>query len=69
MESRVSSVPPLLRESAVTEDIYEGSGEIGFTAEEMREHLTGMWDPIWHHDLEADIDKAVGWLRENGSFA
>ncbi|KIM88945.1 hypothetical protein PILCRDRAFT_245641 [Piloderma croceum F 1598] len=54
--------------STIAGDIYEGYGKPGFTVEEMRERLSGIWDPIWHHDLEADIAKAVQSLKENGSF-
>jgi salicylate hydroxylase len=45
--------------SVVTEDTYEGYGEAGFIAGEMRERLAGIWDPIWHYDLKADIAKAA----------
>jgi salicylate hydroxylase len=54
--------------SIIAGDIYEGYGKLGSTMEEMRERLSGIWDPIWHYDLEADIAKAVGLLNENGSF-
>jgi salicylate hydroxylase len=54
--------------SSIAGDIYEGYGKPGFTVEKMRERLSGIWDPIWHHDLEADITKAIQSLKENGSF-
>jgi salicylate hydroxylase len=54
--------------SIIAGDIYDWYGKSEFTVEEMRERLSGIWDPIWHHDLEADIAKAVQSLKENGSF-
>jgi salicylate hydroxylase len=54
--------------SIIAGEIYEGYGKPGLTVEEMRERLSGIWDPIWHHDLEADIAEAVQSLKENGSF-
>ena len=56
------------RAGVIAGDTYEGYGETGFAAEEMRERLAGIWDPVWYHDLEADISKAVDWLKANGSF-
>lgn len=56
------------RLSLITGDIYDGFGESGFTIEEMRERLAGTRDPVWHHDLEADIADAIKMLKENGSF-
>lgn len=48
---------------------YEGHGTHGFTIEGVRSDLTGQWDPVWHHDLLEDIQRAVDHLKEGGIYA
>ncbi|KAJ3489228.1 hypothetical protein NLI96_g2278 [Meripilus lineatus] len=47
---------------------YEGHGKHGFTTEGVRNDLTGQWDHVWHHDIVKDIQTAVEYLREIGTF-
>ncbi|KAF4573286.1 hypothetical protein EYR36_007797 [Pleurotus pulmonarius] len=58
----------VLEGSARTGRIMERYGKSGYSNEEMRTQLAGMWGPIWHHDLNEDINKAVGTLKENHVF-
>ncbi|TBU25307.1 FAD/NAD(P)-binding domain-containing protein [Dichomitus squalens] len=37
--------------------------------EVLREKLRHQFDPVWQHDLEADIEHAVSQLRTEGAFA
>jgi len=39
--------------------IYDNYGPGHYNIEEMREHLTGMWEPVWDHDLEAEVNLAI----------
>jgi hypothetical protein len=48
--------------------IYEGYGKPGYGLSEMEGHLAGIWEPIWRHDLDADVASAIASLRERGSF-
>ena len=36
--------------------------------EAIREELQTMYDAIWNHDLEADIEAAIQSLRRTGAF-
>ena len=40
-------------------DIYDSFGPNHYSAEDMRRHLTGMWEPVWLHDTEAEVTEAV----------
>ena len=40
-------------------DIYDSFGPDHYGAEDMRRHLRGAWEPVWLHDLEADVTEAV----------
>ena len=48
--------------------VYDGHGPSGPTPEGIRKDLAGMYHPVWHHDMEADVDRAVATLRFNGAF-
>ncbi len=58
----------VLEGSARTGRIIERYGKSGYSNEEMRTQLGGMWGPVWHHDLTEDINKAVETLKENRVF-
>ncbi|KAF7323219.1 Salicylate hydroxylase [Mycena chlorophos] len=45
----------VLKESLRAGTIYESFGLPGYGAEDMEGHLANIWDPIWRHDIEADI--------------
>ncbi|KAF8191424.1 FAD/NAD(P)-binding domain-containing protein [Mycena galopus ATCC 62051] len=47
--------------------IYESFGKPGYSSnQEMEGHLAGIWEPIWRHDLDADVAAAVESLKEHG---
>ncbi|KAF7436423.1 hypothetical protein PC9H_003256 [Pleurotus ostreatus] len=43
-------------------------GKSGYSNEDMRTKLAGIWSPVWHHDLHEDINKAMESLREKCVF-
>ncbi|KAJ7491257.1 FAD/NAD-P-binding domain-containing protein [Mycena latifolia] len=48
--------------------IYEGYGKPGYGLADMEGHLAGIWEPIWRHDLEADLASAIASLQQRGAF-
>ncbi|KAJ7243390.1 FAD/NAD(P)-binding domain-containing protein [Mycena haematopus] len=47
--------------------IYESFGKPGYrSGTEMGGHLGRIWEPIWRHDLDADVTAAVASLKEHG---
>ncbi len=40
-------------------NVYDNFGPGGFTGEEIRERLKGMFEPVWNHDLEAQVSTAI----------
>ncbi|KAI0749249.1 FAD/NAD(P)-binding domain-containing protein [Daedaleopsis nitida] len=48
--------------------VYDFHGPSGTTAEGIRKDVTGMYGPVWHHDMESDLAKAVGALHTSGAF-
>jgi hypothetical protein len=36
--------------------------------EARRADLEQIWDPVWHHDINADIETCISWLVEGGVF-
>ncbi|KAJ8469579.1 hypothetical protein ONZ45_g16846 [Pleurotus djamor] len=57
----------VLEASARTGRCYEAYTE-DIPAEEAKEGLQGIWDPVWHHDIENDINDAFGTLIGRGIF-
>lgn len=51
-----------------TGNTYDGCGKHGFTPEGIRADLNNQWSPVWHHDVNVDIQSAVQWLQEIGIF-
>ncbi|KZT08532.1 FAD/NAD(P)-binding domain-containing protein [Laetiporus sulphureus 93-53] len=49
-------------------EIYDGYGEHGLSAEGVTEDLGRLWDPVWYHNLDDDLQSAVKWLRETSAF-
>ena len=39
--------------------IYDSFGPGHYSAEEISRHLRGTWEPVWLHDLEADVTEAI----------
>ncbi|KAF7359260.1 Salicylate hydroxylase [Mycena sanguinolenta] len=57
----------VLKESYRAGVVYENFGKPGYsTGDQIRGHLTGIWEPIWRHDLDADVAAAVASLKEHG---
>ena len=48
--------------------VYDFQGSHGTTAEGIREDLRNMYDPVWHHDMAADLERAIALLRESGAY-
>ena len=40
-------------------DIYDSFGPNHYSAEDMRRHLSGMWEPVLFHDIEGEITEAI----------
>ncbi|KAJ7702234.1 hypothetical protein B0H17DRAFT_1043306 [Mycena rosella] len=50
--------------------IYEAYGKPGYeSAGDMEGHLAGIWEPIWRHDLDADVASAIAGLQQRGAFS
>lgn len=49
-------------------EIYEQAGPSGPSLEGLRNDLTGIWDFVWHHDLDKDYRMAVEFLVDNHTF-
>jgi len=49
-------------------DTYDGCGKHCFTPEGIRADLNNQWTPIWHHDVNVDVQAAAQWLQETGVF-
>ncbi|KAJ7684581.1 FAD/NAD-P-binding domain-containing protein [Mycena polygramma] len=58
----------VLERSARAGTIYESFGKPGYGVNEMEAHLAGIWEPIWRHDLDADVASAIASLKEQGAF-
>lgn len=40
----------------------------GLSQDDIKERLDGIWDLVWHHDLENDVSSALEILTQNGTF-
>ncbi|RPD65133.1 FAD/NAD(P)-binding domain-containing protein [Lentinus tigrinus ALCF2SS1-6] len=49
--------------------VYDLHGPSGPTSEGLRKDIGEVWGPVWHHNIEADLERAVASLRDNGTFA
>ncbi|KAF8167757.1 salicylate hydroxylase [Crassisporium funariophilum] len=45
-------------------NLYESFGPGKYNTEEMRHHLAGMWEPVWNHDLEAEVSRALEKIEQ-----
>lgn len=54
----------VLQRSIDMGNIYDNYGPGGFSAEEMAQRLRGMYEPVWHHDLEAQVSAAINTKME-----
>ncbi|KAH7914736.1 hypothetical protein BJ138DRAFT_999357 [Hygrophoropsis aurantiaca] len=60
----------VLERSTWAGELYESlqENDANFIIEHLRTQLVGLWSPVWHHDIKADIEAAVEHLKENGVF-
>lgn len=58
----------VLERSTEMGNIYDNYGENGYSAQELGEHIAGMWEDVWHHDLDQELTEAAEWLKKNGVF-
>jgi len=49
-------------------DVIENRGLLNGSAAGITQDLTGIWDPIWYHDLSTDVEDGVRRLQEMGAF-
>lgn len=56
----------VLRRSKRMGEIYERFGANLYTAKDMQYHLSGMWEAVWHHDLEAEAETAIKSMLNRG---
>jgi salicylate hydroxylase len=50
----------VLQRSIDMGNVYDNFGSGGHSIQGMREHLRGMWEPVWNHDLETQVMAAIG---------
>ncbi|KAF8973500.1 salicylate hydroxylase [Flammula alnicola] len=61
---RPSRANMVLQRSIEAGNIYDNFGPGKYNAQDMRRHLTGLWEPVWHHDLEAEVSAAITTLEK-----
>ncbi|KAI0673685.1 FAD/NAD-P-binding domain-containing protein [Trametes maxima] len=47
---------------------YHFRGAHGPSKEGLSEDMRDMWKPVWHYDLDSDVESALLALRESGAF-
>lgn len=48
---------------------YDMQGAGTSTLEGFRDELRTCFNPVWHYDIEVDVQRAVDMLRESVTFA
>ncbi|KAJ3543230.1 hypothetical protein NM688_g5882 [Phlebia brevispora] len=48
--------------------VVDGYGPSGMSADGLRKDIPGMWDFVWRHDMEGNVQQAVQTLEERGVF-
>jgi len=54
----------VLRGSYAAGEIYELAGPSGGTLEDVKNDLVGLWNFVWHHDLEEDVRQAIHLVEQ-----
>ena len=49
----------VLERSIKMGEIYDSFGPNHYSTEDMRQHLSGMWEPVWFHDIEGEVTEAI----------
>ncbi|KAJ7702236.1 hypothetical protein B0H17DRAFT_1043345 [Mycena rosella] len=66
---RVPRANMVLQRSHRSGVICQAYGKPGYeSAGDMEGHLAGIWEPIWRHDLDADVASAIAGLQQRGFF-
>lgn len=55
----------VLRMAAKQGKTYESYGLGSYNKEQMRQELSGMWEPVWHVDLAKEVDDAITKLNKD----
>ncbi|KAI0318092.1 FAD/NAD-P-binding domain-containing protein [Amylostereum chailletii] len=50
-------------------DLYEGHGPSGPQDEGRLADLQGLWEKVWHHDLDKEMDDCIHMLTTSGAYA
>lgn len=66
---RVPRATFVLQSSTRAGRIYESFGPSGYTNEGIMKDFANMYEQIWHHDLQRDVEEALTRLREEKAFA
>ena len=49
--------------------VYDLQGAGSSSVASLREALATGFNPVWHYDIEVDVERAIGLLHANGAFA
>ena len=52
-----------------TGEVYECRGKLGISPEGITKELQGVYDFVWHHDLQVDIEAGIHRLKDRGVFS
>ncbi|KAI0272657.1 FAD/NAD-P-binding domain-containing protein [Gloeopeniophorella convolvens] len=55
-------------QSKLAGEIFEGHGPSGASVEGQKADVENIWDRVWHHDINADIESSIAQLTEDGVF-
>ncbi|KAG6812441.1 hypothetical protein H0H92_002907, partial [Tricholoma furcatifolium] len=58
-DARVDRAHMVQKRSARAGDIYEGRGSGGASISQTREQVAGLWEPVWHYDVEEVVQRAL----------
>jgi len=65
---RVPRANMVLEMSTAAGDIYEGRGKGGCSVSDMRSQVTGLWEPVWHHNLAKEVEHAIADIYGRKAF-
>lgn len=49
--------------SYTTGNTYEGRGVTEYSREGLQKDLDGIWEPVWRHQLSADLKESLAYLE------
>jgi len=65
-EIRVPRANKIHQDTIEVGNIYECRGKRGGSPQQMREQLEGIWDPVWYHDQNKDVEQAIARVHGEG---